>query len=85
PKDDYGIFVDKSDIARVDSLYVAEVFEKRNDHVIRDIRKIAAPNSGVSQEFINRNFEMGSYMDKQNQKRPCYYLTRDGFTLLVMG
>ncbi|WP_449460498.1 Rha family transcriptional regulator [Streptococcus suis] len=85
PKDDYGIFVDKSDIARVDSLYVAEVFEKRHDHVIRDIRKIAAPNSGVSQEFINRNFAMGSYMDKQNQKRPCYYLTRDGFTLLVMG
>lgn len=85
PKDDYGIFVDKNDIARVDSLYVAEVFEKRHDHVIRDIRKIAAPNSGLSKEFTERNFALGSYMDKQNQKRPCYYLTRDGFTMLVMG
>ena len=85
PKDEYGIFADTKDVARVDSLFIADAFGKRHDHVIRDIRKIAAPNSGVSKEFAERNFKLGSYKDKQNQKRPCYYLTRDGFTMLVMG
>ena len=85
PKNEYGLFVDKKDIVRVDSLYVAEFFEKNHKEVLRDIRNIAAPNSGLSKEFAERNFALGSYKDKQNQKRPCYYLTRDGFTILVMG
>ena len=85
PKNEYGLFADKKDIARGDSLYVAEFFEKNHKEVLRDIRNIAAPNSGLSKEFAERNFALGSYKDKQNQKRPCYYLTRDGFTILVMG
>ena len=85
PKNEYGLFADKKDIARVDSLYVAEFFEKNHKEVLRDIRNIVAPNSGLSKEFTERNFALGSYKDKQNQKRPCYYLTRDGFTILVMG
>lgn len=39
----------------------------------------------MSKEFTDCNFTLGSYKDKQNKKRPCYYLTRDGFTMLVMG
>lgn len=85
PKNEYGLFADKKDIVRVDSLYVAEFFEKNHKEVLRDIRNIAALNSGLSKEFAERNFALGSYKDKQNQKRPCYYLTRDGFTILVMG
>ena len=85
PKNEYGLFADKKDIVRVDSLYVAELFEKNHKEVLRDIRNIVAPNSGLSKEFTERNFALGSYKDKQNQKRPCYYLTRDGFTILVMG
>lgn len=85
PKNEYGLFADKKDIARVDSLYVAEFFEKNHKEVLRDIRNIEAPNSGLSKGFAERNFALGSYKDKQNQKRPCYYLTRDGFTILVMG
>ena len=85
PKDEYGLFADKKDIARVDSLYVAEFFEKNHKEILKDIRNLAAPNSGLSKEFAERNFALGSYKDKQNQKRPCYYLTRDGFTILVMG
>lgn len=30
PKNDYGIFADHNDIARVDSRFVAEFFEKRH-------------------------------------------------------
>ena len=85
PKNEYGLFADKKDIARVDSLYVAEFFEKNHKEVLRDIRNITTTNSGLSKEFAERNFALGSYKDKQNQKRPCYYLTRDGFTILVMG
>lgn len=85
PKDDYGIFVDKKDIARVDSLYVAEVFEKNHKEVLRDIRRIVDEESGLSREFSQRNFAPSSYVNKQNKKQPCYFLTRDGFSMLVMG
>ncbi|MBU0278731.1 MULTISPECIES: Rha family transcriptional regulator [unclassified Gemella] len=85
PKNEFGIFADKHDIARVDSLFVAEAFGKNHKEVLRDIRKMTEVNSGLSEEFAERNFALGSYKDKQNQKRPCYYLTRDGFTMLVMG
>ena len=40
PKNEYGIFVDVHDTARVDSLFVAESFEKQHKHVLRDIAKI---------------------------------------------
>jgi|GEM_PF-6347238 len=44
PKDKYGIFADRKDTARVDSLYVAERFEKEHKNVLRDIAKITDPN-----------------------------------------
>lgn len=85
PKDDLGVFVDNHDTARVDSLFVAELFEKNHKEVLRDIRKITAPTSGLSEEFRQRNFAPSSYRNQQNKKQPCYFLTRDGFTMLVMG
>ncbi|WP_302338926.1 Rha family transcriptional regulator [uncultured Ruminococcus sp.] len=85
PKDDLGVFVDNHDTARVDSLFVAELFEKNHKEVLRDIRKITDPLSGLSEEFRQRNFAPSSYRNQQNKKQPCYYLTRDGFTMLVMG
>lgn len=85
PKDQYGVFADTNDTARVDSLFVAEFFEKRHDHVIRDIRKITAPKSGLSDNFIHSNFKADSYRDSTGRKLPCYFMTRDGFTMLVMG
>jgi Rha family phage regulatory protein len=85
PKDQYGVFADTYDTARVDSLFVAEFFEKRHDHVIRDIRKITDPKSGLSENFIGTNFKADSYKDSTGRKLPCYFMTRDGFTMLVMG
>ena len=40
PMDDYGVFVDKHDTARVDSRYVAQFFEKEHRAVLRDIREL---------------------------------------------
>lgn len=85
PKDELGIFVDSHDTARVDSLFVAELFEKNHKDVLRDIRKITDSSSGLSEEFRQRNFAPSSYRNQQNKKQPCYCLTRDGFTMLVMG
>lgn len=85
PMDEYGIFADNYDTARVDSRFVADFFEKRHDHVLRDIAKITAPKSGLSEEFAERNFSLSSYKDSTGRKLPCYLMTRDGFTMLVMG
>lgn len=80
PMDDYGIFVDKHDTARVDSRYVAELFEKHHAHVLRDIE-----NLDCSDTFRQSNFGLASYKDEQGKKRPCYTMTRDGFVFLAMG
>lgn len=85
PMNDYGIMADKNNTARVDSRFVAQFFEKNHKEVLRGIKKILMPESGLSEEFTERNFALGSYRDKQNQKRLCYLLTRDGFTILAMG
>lgn len=80
PIDEYGVFADKNDTARVDSRYVAECFEKEHKNVIRDIREL-----DCSDEFRLLNFEPSSYKNKQGKKQPCYCMTRDGFVFLVMG
>ena len=85
PKDKYGVFADTKDTARVDSLFVAEFFEKEHKNVLRDIAKITDPKSGLSTEFAQLNFEPTSYTDGWNRKQKAYAMTRDGFTMLVMG
>ena len=85
PKDQYGVFADTNDTARVDSLFVAEFFEKQHKHVLRDIARITEPKSGLSENFIHTNFKADSYKDSTGRKLPCYFMTRDGFTMLVMG
>ena len=85
PKDEYGIFADAHDTARVDSLFVADYFEKSHNHVVRDIEKILSPQSGLSAEFNESNFGRITYTDSRGRKQKAYAMTRDGFTMLVMG
>ena len=85
PMDEYGVFCDNKDTARANSLLVAKMFEKEHRNVLADIRKIIDPESGLSETFRELNFQLSSYRSEQNKKLPCYNLTRDGFTLLVMG
>ena len=70
----------KKEINVVTSLDIAETFEKEHFHVLRDIEKLEC-----SEEFRQSNFGLTSYTDKQGKSRKAYYITRDGFTLLVMG
>lgn len=85
PEDDYGVFADQGGVARVDSLFVAAAFAKGHRHVLRDIARITEPKSGLSENFIQSNFMLNTYKDASGRTLPRYLLTRDGFTMLVMG
>lgn len=80
PANEFGIFVDNHDTARISSLDVAKMFDKMHKHVIRDIESL-----DCSEEFRKTNFGRSSYKSEQNKKMPCYDMTRDGFVFLVMG
>ncbi len=67
----------------VSSRQIAENFEKRHDHVMRDIEDImkGLPKNGDTPMFFKTE-----YTHKQNgQSYPMYLMNRDGFTLLAMG
>lgn len=85
PENEYGICADTHDTALVNSLYIADTFEKQHKHVLRDITKITEPKSGLSEDFVKNSFIADTYTDSTGRKLPCYQLTRDGFTMLVMG
>ncbi|QGT99526.1 Phage Rha protein [Candidatus Syntrophocurvum alkaliphilum] len=85
PKDKYGVFADRENTARVDSLYIAQYFEKEHFHVLRDIARITDSKSGLSEDFVSSNFKSSFYKDSTGRRLPCYFMTRDGFTMLVMG
>jgi len=66
--------------AVTDSLKIAEVFEKRHDRVLQDIREL-----GCSKEFRLHNFVDSTYDNSQGRKTPLFQMNRKGFTLLAMG
>lgn len=67
--------------AVVSSRDIARVFEKRHDHVLRDIKNIIANDA----DWGLPNFGEMSYPDSYGRSQTEYVMTRDGFTLLVMG
>lgn len=64
------------------STQVAERFLRRHDHLLRDI---ATLRSLLPKSFNEANFGSIALKDSQGKKRPAYLLTRDAFSLLVMG
>ncbi len=79
-RDEYGMFIDKTFKARVDSVFVANYFNKKHKNVLRDIR-----NLDCSKKFWRLNFEPNYYIDDRGKKQEIFEITRDGFTFLVMG
>ncbi len=70
----------KEEKAVCTSLDVAETFEKEHKHVLRDIREL-----NCTGEFRQSNFGQSNFTNRQGREQPMYVMTRDGFTLLVMG
>jgi len=62
------------------SLNVGHVFTKEHKNVLRTIDGLK-----MSNEFRALNFELTDYIDKNGDKQRKYLMTRDGWTILVMG
>lgn len=90
----------------VSSLQIAEVFNKKHFHVMRDIKTLKLNFDRVysmdseddpnldSLNSTNPNMDLlkfenlfykDNYKDAKGEKRSFYYMTKDGFVLLVMG
>lgn len=62
------------------SLQVAEIFEKKHQHVLRDISSLKKDVSNFGQMFVE-----GNEPDSYGRGRRVIYMNRDGFTILAMG
>lgn len=67
---------------RASSLTIAEHFGKRHKDVLRSITQTCHHLPG---EFTERNFALSEFTDSTGRKLPAYLMTRDGFTMVVMG
>lgn len=80
---DQVVFINNDQVV-TSSRNVARDFNKRHDHVTRDIDEIikGLPKNGDTQQM----FYETTYIHEQNkQEYRQYLMNRDGFTLLVMG
>lgn len=78
--EDLGVIA-KEERAVVSSVDIAINFEKKHKNVVRAIENIM----GYDKRFAGLNFEPSEYKDVSGRTLPAYLMTRDGFTLLVMG
>ena len=72
--------INKTEVNVVTSLDVAETFEKRHDHVLRDIELLKKDVPIFGEMFFESTIP-----DSYDRSRKIFYMNRDGFTLLVMG
>jgi Rha family phage regulatory protein len=66
----------------VNSRDVAVVFEKRHDNVLRDIEEA---REKIASDLRTSWFRPETVLDAYGREQPSFKLTRQGFTLLVMG
>ena len=62
------------------SLDVAEKFEKRHDNVLQTIRELQEQLP----DFSRLHYKESIYT-KRGKEYPCFNISRDGLSLLVMG
>lgn len=75
-----NLVIMKDQQAVTTSLQVAENFEKRHDHILRDIDGIEKDVPNFGEMFVE-----GTEPDSYGRSRRVIYMNRDGFTLLAMG
>lgn len=68
-----------------DSVQVAEQFGKKHKDVLEAVDKLAYEIAAQSAENSADYFIQDTYKDVRNRTQRKYLLTRDGFSLLVMG
>lgn len=75
-----GLVFSRDNLVMTNSLIISKVFEKNHADVLR-----AIDNLQCSKDFRASNFAVSSYKSLQNKEMPMYEMTRDGFSILVMG
>lgn len=68
--------------ARVSSLDIARHFGRAHKDVLRSIDRLMEE---TGPDFGRRNFAPSSYLNEQSKEFRCFDVTRDGFSMLVMG
>jgi Rha family phage regulatory protein len=68
----------------VSSRKVAEVFDKRHDHLLKSIRELIRKVNIVRPSFARENFFRSEYMSR-GKVYQHFLLSQDGFTMLCMG
>ena len=63
-----------------DSRNVADVFNKRHDHVLRDIEAMRKDVPNFGEMFFE-----GTMPDAYGREQKVFFMNRDGFSLLAMG
>ena len=74
------ILTRKNDCVTADSRQIAEHFGKRHDNVVRDLESLKKDVLNFEEMFFQ-----STYADSYGRQQKSYLMTRDGFTLLVMG
>lgn len=75
-----NLIIMKDRQAVTSSLNIAENFDKRHDHVLRDIDALEKDIPNFGEMFFET-----TEPDLYGRKRRVFYMNRDGFTLLAMG
>ena len=86
------IITNKDGKLTVSSLQVAKDFGKRHYHIMRDIENLIAETLAESSANLTTQnwgvksfFTENTYINERGRTYRCYDITRDGFSLLVMG
>jgi Rha family phage regulatory protein len=69
----------------VNSISVAERFDKNHDDVLKSIRELIRGLGEISESEWQKNFLESTYKNVQNKTQPCYSMNKKGFTILAMG
>ena len=72
--------MNKEEVLVVSSRDIADDFEKEHKNVMQSIQNLMAENSAVKTMFFE-----STYTTERGREYPEYLMTRDGFSLLVMG
>lgn len=76
----------RNEEAVCDSLQVAEKFHKRHDKLMAEIRRMYGDLIGkVTVQNGGAKFFFESTYENRGKRYPMFLMTRDGFSLLVMG
>ncbi|ULG72981.1 phage regulatory protein/antirepressor Ant [Macrococcus brunensis] len=76
-------FVKMDGVASKYSRDVAQMIDKRHDHLIRDIKKYVAVLGDDPKLGSHQFFKSSTYINSQNKTQPCYLLTKKGCDMVA--